>query len=125
YIDDFASYPLVEALRENSDLRIRVVTETGSLSKIQRILNIYSGRVEARAIGESSNTVSGFKTLGVHMKVVVVDRKAVMVGSFNLTQTHLHVNFDVCFIFHDTGTIEKFVRIFDWLWSYAGRGQDV
>lgn len=121
FIDRFALYPLVEALKVNQRLRARILTEPKTLGEVMSFISPYHDRVEAKALGATLKAEDTTKPLGLHMKSVIIDSRAAIVGSFNLVERHLHINFDCAMIFEGEAEVGQFIRIFEGLWCLADR----
>ncbi|MEM4202957.1 MAG: phospholipase D family protein [Candidatus Methanomethylicaceae archaeon] len=119
FVDKFALYPLIESLKANPDLEAKILTEPETLSQIIPFFSPYLGRVKAKALGARLRIEGKTKPLGLHMKSVIVDRKVAMVGSFNLTERHLHINLDCAIVIDGGPLVEQLVKIFERLWTIA------
>jgi len=59
------------------------------------------------------------KVRGVHAKVIISDEAQALVGTFNLTQTHLLVNYDVGLLVRGR-IVAVLAEVFDKLWEVEG-----
>lgn len=63
----------------------------------------------------------GVKVAGAHLKIIVADEELAIVGTFNLTQAHLLVNYDVGVILKG-GVVRYLTAIFDAIWNKVSGG---
>jgi len=94
---------------------IRIISERDTAATV-RATRLFSN-VRVRPIFEAAST-GGFesKIRGVHGKVMIADDVEALVGSFNLTFSHILYNIDVGLLVRGR-TVAKLVKIFDAIWA--------
>jgi len=120
YIGDLMSVLFTQHINSVSKLRsIYVITEdtSGNRTALEP-LKTYLPNLQALY---ATKKVEGVKVAGAHAKLVIADEKVALVGTFNLTQAHLLVNYDVGLLVK--GKIVKYLReIYDAVWSAQQAG---
>lgn len=121
YIGDLMSVLFTQHLSSVSKLRaVRVITEdaAGNRAALEP-LKTYMPNLQV--LYATKRTDEGVKVLGAHAKLIIADEKVALVGTFNLTQAHLLVNYDVGLLVK--GKVVSYLReIYDAIWSAQGAG---
>lgn len=120
FIDDFSLYPIASRLKSSPALKLRIITEEETYNKISQTLRVFP-KAEMRTFSYFESSKQGYSTklAGIHMKTIIIDKQVAIVGSFNLTKSHLYKNIDVGFAFPDAPTIKRFEDLFECIWEVA------
>lgn len=108
----------LQDLRRVSLLRVITEDEQGNRRALEP-LKSYLPNLE---VLYATRRVEGVKVLGVHLKMIIADEELAIVGTFNLTQAHLLVNYDIGFLLRGS-VVRRLNEIFDVIWNkLAGEG---
>jgi len=115
YIGDLMSALFAQHLESLRGLRsIKVIVEDGTRNRqALEPLKLYLPNMQALYATKRSG---GVKVAGAHAKLIIADEKVALVGTFNLTQAHLLVNYDVGLLVK--GSVVSYLsEIYDALWN--------
>jgi phosphatidylserine/phosphatidylglycerophosphate/cardiolipin synthase-like enzyme len=115
YIGDLMSVLFTQHLESLRGLRsVRVIVEDDARNRqALEPLKLYLPNMQALYATRRS---SGVKVAGAHAKLIIADEKVALVGTFNLTQAHLLVNYDVGLLVK--GSVVSYLsEIYDALWG--------
>lgn len=94
---------------------IRIISERQSATTL-RAARLFSN-VKVKSLFEVASAEGlESKVRGVHGKMLIADEAEALVGSFNLTFSHILYNIDIGLLVRGR-TVKKLVNIFDALWS--------
>ncbi len=103
---------------------------------LDRLCSVYRRGVEVRVLVDDKTysvypqTIEYLKSCGIkikiwsfredlHAKILIIDRKYVVIGSHNWTESGLWWNIEVSIISSNPDTVEKIVKLFEDLWRKA------
>jgi len=119
YLSGLAGYLFAKCLGSLKRLKfIRLITEEneGNIYTLERLKEYLSNLEVIYATRYIERKGVKVKVEGAHAKVIVVDEKYAMIGTFNLTEVHLLTNYDIGVLI--TGeAVTAITRIFDTLWE--------
>ncbi|MGC8988037.1 phospholipase D family protein [Infirmifilum sp.] len=120
YIGDLLSVLMLSCLEKLSSLKwIRVVTEDRLSNR--RVLEPMKSFLSNLEVAYLTKRESGVKVRGVHAKLIVIDSSVAIVGTFNLTNAHLAVNYDIGLVIRGR-VVSHLAEVFDASWRAAYDG---
>jgi len=115
FIDELMLYPLVKKLNSNPSIRVNILTETD-----KNLYNImHPGKFVTIKKLTKREKNKKTKIYGVHAKLIIIDEDVALLGSFNLTRTHLTKNFDLGLLIKDKRIVKKLDFLFKKLFEKA------
>jgi len=119
YLSGLAGHLFARCLGALRGLKfIRVITEEeeGNIRTLERLKQYLSNLEVAYATRYAVERGVRVKVEGAHAKVIVVDGRYALVGTFNLTEVHLLANYDIGILVAG-GAAAAIARVFDALWE--------
>jgi len=111
----FTSRDVIEALEraKNRGVRIRIIIERSTIggSNAETFQELASKGFNIRYASSSYKLT--------HSKFMVVDGKAVLVGSHNFSNSALYKNREASVIIRETAAVDEFSRVFEKDWAIA------
>ena len=129
YLSGLAGYLFARCLDRLSSLKyLRIMTERdeSNIRTLKRLEQYLSNLEVAYATRYEKESIEGrevwVKVEGAHAKLIIVDDRYALVGTFNLTEVHLLSNYDIGVLVRGPA-VKLIVRLYDELWSsVAGMG---
>ncbi|MEM2188915.1 MAG: phospholipase D-like domain-containing protein [Nitrososphaerota archaeon] len=115
YVGDLMSALFAQHVQDLKRLSLlRVITEdTRSNRRALEPMRLFLPNLEVRYATKESG---GVKVVGAHLKLIIADEDLAIIGTFNLTQAHLLVNYDVGVLLRG-GVVRHLTAIFDAIWN--------
>ena len=121
YIDQTLSNLLVKAdLIRRGDVNVRILSERRSKISYSSLEYIKMGLRNVDVRYADAYDESGFKKTGVHAKCVSADDKMLLLGSFNITVTHIITDLDLGLLIFGP-IVKTFNKMFDEIWEFYER----
>lgn len=115
YVGGLISTLFTQHLQELRKLKtLRVITEETQDNK--RSLEPLSLFLPNLRVRYATRRINGIKVAGAHLKLIIADDKMAIVGTFNLTQAHLLVNYDIGLLVRGN-IVRHLCLVFDTIWD--------
>ncbi|MGC9014293.1 MAG: phospholipase D family protein [Thermoproteota archaeon] len=122
YIGDMLNVLCAECFSNLSRLRgIRIITER--TNENVRLLESLKKFLPSLKVAYATQFSENVKISGVHTKVIIVDEETAIVGTFNLTNAHLFVNYDIGLVVKGP-IVGCLVSMFNEVWDKLGEHND-
>ncbi|MEM0049742.1 MAG: phospholipase D-like domain-containing protein [Zestosphaera sp.] len=122
YLGDFVSLLFLNCADRLKGLsRMRIITERNQSNYVllERLKRFFPNLEVAYATKEAM----GVKIEGAHAKLIIIDEDYALIGTFNLTELHLLVNFDVGVVVKGE-VVRILAGVFDKLWDAVKGDKD-
>lgn len=120
YVGGLMTTLFTQHLQELKKLRtLKVITE--NTQENRRSLEPLAFFLPNLQVRYATRRVNGIKVAGAHLKVIIADRELAIVGTFNLTQAHLLVNYDIGLLVRGN-VVAHLCSIFDAIWDAISGG---
>jgi hypothetical protein len=121
YIGDLLGVMLSECVERLSRVEVKVITEVNSASSVEPIRGLLPNIKVLYATQYNQAGSKSVKVRGVHAKLILVDRRIAVVGTFNLTKYHLYTNYDIGVVLR--GTVVGYLdELFEAVWNFLATG---
>ncbi|MGC8987821.1 phospholipase D-like domain-containing protein [Infirmifilum sp.] len=120
YVGDLLNVLMLSCLEKLRQLKwIRVLTEDEYSNK--RVLEPMKSFLSNLEVAYATRKIGGVKVRGVHAKLIVIDSSVAIVGTFNLTNAHLAVDYDVGLVVRGR-VVSHLAEVFDAAWRAVSGG---
>jgi len=124
FIDSYGLFPIINKLRRSPNLRVRIITELDKSEELTFIIDRMKKmnvQVADSALFKHVGEGRSVKVAGSHLKMVIADQKAALVGTFNFSRYHYMVNFDIGFLITNSTIVRFLSHVFDSIWEVSRR----
>ncbi|MEM1847494.1 MAG: phospholipase D family protein [Acidilobaceae archaeon] len=122
YVGELMTTLFMQHLQELKKVRLlRVITEDNvSNRRALEPMKVFLPNLEIRY---ATRVLGGIKVAGAHLKLIIADEELAIVGTFNLTQAHLLVNYDLGLLLKGE-VVKHLSAIFDAIWEKVSDGHE-
>jgi hypothetical protein len=117
YIGDLLGVMLAECIERLSRVEVKVITEVDSAGSVEPIRGLLPNIKVLYATQYAQAGSRKVKVRGIHAKLILVDRRIAVVGTFNLTKHHLYTNYDIGVVLR--GAVASYLdELFEAVWGF-------
>jgi len=116
YIGDLLGVMLSECIERLSRVEVKVITEIASAGSVEPIKGLLPSIKVRYATQYTQAGGRNVKVRGIHAKLILVDGRVAIVGTFNLTRYHLYTNYDIGVVLR--GAVANYLdELFETVWA--------